>query len=422
MRGMSGYYAAVRSHALAPGLVLLAAFASACSPKVEPPDPTPTWFRDVQPIVSARCGGCHVAGGIAPFALTSFEEVKAQSAAMLDAVKARRMPPWMPDEACMPMRDSRRLEQAEIDTLAAWVDGGLKLGDEKDAQALKPAGGLPWVNATVGPSEAYTPQPTAKHPTDDYRCFIVDPQLAGSQDVIGFQVLPGAATEVHHVLVYTVPLAAAQALDDASPGFGWKCFGGPGTDSPKLVGGWVPGTNVVRYPGQTGVRLYAGDVLVMQVHYNMSKGPPVPDLTKIALQYSQNPVPYTAQMMPIVDSRFRVPPSSTGYTSSSGFTAPVDAQLWGVVPHMHVRGKSIKLELLPKPGETGTTCLVDVPKWDFNYQEFYFFKSKTGLRIKADQTLKITCSWDNPSNFEVRWGEDTDDEMCLAFVYATGAL
>ena len=404
-------------------VILLALSVCACGPGVEPPvvDPTPNWYRDVQPIVQARCAGCHTAGANAPFSLDSYAAAFERKAAMADAVKTRRMPPWMPADGCQSYADERRLSQAEIDTLVGWSEAGALLGDPMtEVKSSLETTGLAWVDKTVQTPVEYTPTSTR---VDDYRCFMLDPGLTGARDLIGFEVVPGVRQEVHHVLVYTVTRNEAQALDDASPGAGWPCFGGPGTDSPKMVGGWVPGTGPVRYPGQTGVTLYDGDVLIMQVHYNTSVTAPVPDRTLMNLQYSRNPVPYHAQMLPIVDKGFTLQPQSLNVSSSVTFQSPVKAQVWGVVPHMHTRGKSIQVEMLPPPGTTSpSTCLVNVPKWDFQWQQFYFFQSRTGLPVPQDATFKLTCTWDNPTNKTVRWGEGTDDEMCLAFVYVTGAV
>jgi hypothetical protein len=319
------------------------------------------------------------------------------------------------------MKGARVMPQAEVDLLAAWVAADLPEGNATDAKPAPTQGALPWVDATLQPAEAYTP--TTANGKDDYRCIALDPQLSGAKDVIGFQVFPGSARTVHHVLFYAVPKAAADRLDAESPGFGWECFGGPGTDSPKMVGGWAPGGGAVRFPGQTGIRLFTGDVIVMQIHYNLDAAAPEPDLTKVALQYSTNPVTYSAQWMPLVENSFRIPPRSTNYASSMTFESPVDAQVWGVAPHMHTRGKRIKLDLgaLPSTGQ-GAACLVDIPQWDFHWQDMYMFASRTGLPVKAGQPFNLSCTWDNPSDQTIRWGEGTGDEMCIAFIYVTGAL
>jgi mono/diheme cytochrome c family protein len=404
--------------------VLLLVLAAACAAPPEPVvDTTPNWYRDVQPIVSERCAGCHNATGIGPFALDSYPSVVEHAGAVADAVKARRMPPWMPSADCQSYVGERRLSQDAIDAVAGWVEAGMPLGDPKNSiQQPLSTDSLAWVDKTVGPDSAYTPAPAPSR-VDDYRCFPLDPQLTGARDLIGFEVEPGVRKQVHHVLLYTVTSAEAKALDDASPGPGWPCFGGPGVDAPKMVGGWVPGTGAVRFPGQTGVTIYSGDVLIMQVHYNLSTTSPAPDRTLVHLQYSKNPVPYHAQMFPLVDKGFTISPQQLGATTSVSFQSPADATIWGVVPHMHTRGKTVKVELVPPPGVASpNTCLVNIPRWNFQWQQFYFFTSRTGLPLAQNWSFKLTCTWDNPTDKTVRWGEGTDDEMCLAFVYVTGRV
>lgn len=409
-------------------LVLAGLFLVACgpTPKAEP-DPRANWYRDVQPIVAEHCGSCHVAGGITPFPLTSYDDVKEHSAVIADAVKNKRMPPWMPTSECNSYKDERRLTQAQIDTLVDFDKNGALQGDVKDQTESKlTRSELPWVDKTLKASNPYTPNQYHADKTrkDDYRCFILDPQLTGARDLIGFEVVPGDRREVHHVLLYTVTTAEAQKLEDASPEDGWQCFGGPGTSAPKMVGGWVPGTGVTRFPGSTGISLYAGDVLIMQVHYNLSQTTAVPDQTEVKLQYSTNPVANHAQMFPLVDNDFAIPPNAMGYSRTVGFELPVPATIWGLVPHMHTKGASVKVEMLPPKGKTGgtNTCLVDIPKWDFQWQQFYFYTSRTGIPLEANSELRLTCTWNNPTAKTVRWGESTDDEMCLAFIYVTGKI
>jgi hypothetical protein len=39
------------------------------------------------------------------------------------------------------------------------------------------------------------------------------------------------------------------------------------------------------------------------------------------------------------------------------------------------------------------------------------------LPLRAGTRLRLSCSWDNPTTASVGWGENTTDEMCLAYFY-----
>jgi hypothetical protein len=273
------------------------------------------------------------------------------------------------------------------------------------------------VDLTLQPAESYTPKKTGN---DDYRCFVLDPKLTGARDLIGFQVEPGVRSEVHHVLLYSATKAEAQKLDDASPGFGWKCYGGPGTNYARTLGAWAPGSIATRFPSGTGVRMSEGEIVIMQVHYNLANATGTegaPDLTQVKFQFAQRPVAFLAEMFPLVESDFVIPPNSMGHSTSATFESPLAGQVWGLLPHMHTRGKHIKVELLSAAG--ASQCLVDIPKWDFGWQQAYFFEAQRGLPVKPGDKLKLSCTWDNPTEKTVRWGENTDDEMCLAFIILT---
>ncbi len=371
-----------------------------------------TWYRDVLPVAQVRCQGCHAVGGIAPFPMDTYASVKSSFAQIGNAASSRRMPPWMPNEACgMSYRDSRRLSQAEIDVFAAWAAGGGLEGNPADAPPAFKQDALEWVDATVAPVSSYTPSATL---TDDYHCFLVDPNLTAPQSVVGYEVIPGQRNEVHHVLIFAVDKADAVAKDSAEPGEGWTCFGASGIDKAVLIGGWVPGTAKVSYPAGTGIALPAGKVFAMQIHYNTSAASRSPDTTTVKLQYARAPV-IPATLLPLADFLWSIPPNSMAFTpvgqpkdfpNSLGF----DAKVWGVLPHMHQKGKRITV--------TGpNACLVDIPQWDFHWQQQYFFNQPQV--VKQGQKVTLSCTWDNPTPRTVTWGESTEDEMCLAYLYVT---
>jgi hypothetical protein len=104
--------------------------------------------------------------------------------------------------------------------------------------------------------------------------------------------------------------------------------------------------------------------------------------------------------------------------------------LWGVVPHMHTHGVSINVNI--KRADGTSTCAVNIPKWNFHWQQFYYYKQS--VPVRNGDTIHLECTYDNsPANQPIvngvqqppgplRWGERTTDEMCLNYLYFTVAV
>src|SRR5579862_6709250 len=56
-----------------------------------------TFSKDVAPIFQQRCQECHRKGGMAPMALTTFDETRPWAKAIRERVIKRQMPPWYID-------------------------------------------------------------------------------------------------------------------------------------------------------------------------------------------------------------------------------------------------------------------------------------------------------------------------------------
>ena len=391
------------------GLTLLATLAMAVETSAQP-----TWNREVAPIVQRSCQGCHTAGGVAPFSLDTFKDAVPHAAQIGAMVESRLMPPWKADDACRPLQGSRRLADPDVAALLSWARGGTLEGDGPAPLGATALAGLPWVDAELKMPASYTPSTVRP---DDYRCFVIDPMLPGERDLIGYDIVPGQRSLVHHVLLYGVSRAEALRLDAAEAGPGYTCFGGPGGSLGTVYGAWVPGTSATLYPAGTGITMTTDNVIVMQIHYNTGHGDAdnsahtiAPDLTTIRLQLSKDRVEKPALILPIADLNFTIPPKISGYSTSVSFPMPSAALLYGVGPHMHTRGRSIRVT-------AGDECLVDVPAWDFNWQQLYQFSQP--ISLKPGTRLTLSCTWDNGSDKTVRWGEGTDDEMCLNYFYLT---
>jgi mono/diheme cytochrome c family protein len=371
--------------------------------------PAPTYYKDVLPITQVSCNTCHTAGGIAPFALDTYELAKLKAPVMADAVTNKRMPPWLASKDCGgSFVGDRSLSDDQIATINRWFQTGALEGNPADAPApAGPAEVLPRVDLEKQMSAPYTPAIR-----DDYRCFIIDPALAAQQVVTGYDITPGSRKVVHHVIMYIVPRTAAVNKDAQDTAAGWECFGGANVNTDGTLGAWAPGGSAVRFPANTGIRIQPNQVIAMQVHYNTDNGIE-PDQTSVKLMYGTGSE-RSAYLIPLVADNFAIPANGTNYAHSEDFPNGygVTINVWGFLPHMHTKGKKISLKTT-----TTDQCLVDIPRWDFHWQNQYF--RKTALNLTRTDGIKMSCTWDNPTNAVVRWGEGTAEEMCFAFIFAT---
>ncbi|MDC3954892.1 monooxygenase [Polyangium jinanense] len=395
-----------------------------------------TYHRDIKPLVDTKCGKCHAEGGVGPFALTTYEEVHAMRGAVEAAIVAKTMPPWPADNDCNEYLGNRSLTDEQIDTISRWIADGAPEGNPADAPVPveDTAQTLSRVDLELPIPEAYTP----KVSPDDYHCFFVDWPAEETTYITGMGVEPGERSIVHHVIAFVAKpdnLADFQALDDAEPGVGWTCYGGPGggPSSAGWVGAWVPGSTGADYPAGTGIEIPPGSKLIVQMHYNTSAAAAVPDQTKLLVRTDKT-VEKKAAIMPftkiswVTQQTMTIPahtsdvmhevmadPSPYLNIATGGAlpsNTPVNIYTGGV--HMHTRGKSGSLRVVRGDAEE---CLVDIPSWNFHWQGSYALKAPT--RFEPGDQLHLKCTWDNTEMYDINWGEGTNDEMCLGTVYVS---
>lgn len=381
-----------------------------------------TFYEQVAPILMDNCVSCHKPGGIAPFSLLTLADAKAVGSLIAPAVSSRRMPPWSADNSgsCHTYTDARWLSDRDIEVLVSWATGAQAAGDPANAPALPTdEPGLGRVDATLDMGVEYTPD---RQLSDDYRCFVVDYGSASDQFLTAFEVRPGDPRVVHHILMFRLDSAAAEtaavARDQAETGPGYECFGGAGVQDSTIVGVWAPGGRVSRYPQGTGLRIPGGRKMIIQIHYNLSAGA-LPDRTRVDLELEPH-VARPAALALVADLGLSLPPGSEYVETSGSLQIPAQVpvvSIWGLYPHMHTLGQTLRVDLASASSDS--SCMLDVPRWDFGWQQF--FKYADGpVVVRGGDRIDITCGYDTRGRTEtVRWGEGTLDEMCLAFLYFT---
>jgi mono/diheme cytochrome c family protein len=381
-----------------------------------------TYHRDVRPILAQHCVGCHTEGGIAPFELDDVAAATTFAELIATATADRSMPPYGVDNsgACNTFRDARWLSDAEIATLATWAELGAPTGDPATApEDPPPPAGLDGELRTITMAEPYVPSDELE---DDYRCFVLDGAAPADVEtfVTGFDVHPGNAEIVHHVIVWaprTLDAAdQARALDEAEEGAGYTCFGTAQVPA-SVVAAWAPGGAASRYPEGIGIPLLPGAPMVVQMHYNTLAGAGMQDQTAIDLQVVDDGVT-PARFAGIADLALALAPgqSLVGTTHAAmlaGANAGVPLRVHGVFPHMHTLGRNLELTRSDDAG-----CLIRAPRYDFHWQLLYFYDEP--VELPADTLLELRCDYDTTSRAQTTyWGEGTMDEMCIAGLLVT---
>ncbi len=318
--------------------------------------------------------------------------------------------------------------------------------------------------------------------TDDYRCFLVDPKLTKPAYLVGSQFLPQNADLVHHAIFFRVPpgdVAEARRLDAAVPGEGWTCFGGTGiggaaAEARQLeqgadwVAAWAPGSSERTIATNAGYLLEPGSQLVMQVHYNLlATGGKAAgtDQSGIRLRLMDRTAHLVALGTTLLPAPVELPcaPGESGrlcdrdaavfdvirrFGAQAGATVagldllcdegrpptpgPVQrcdrtvhraGTVYAVAGHMHLLGRSIKVEL--NPGTPRARVLLDVPVYNFHDQGARALPRP--VTVKPGDVYRVTCTHDAtlrgrlpqlrslPPRYVV-WGDGTSDEMCLGIV------
>lgn len=379
----------------------------------------PTFNKEIVRIFQQNCQTCHRPGDIAPFSLITYADARPWASNIRFMTQTRQMPPWKPEPGCGEFKDARRLSAADIDLIARWVDAGAPEGNPAD---LPPPIEFS-SNWILGEPDLILklPEPyTATGNRDVYRCFPVETNTTEDQYVAAVDVRPGNRQKVHHVIAFLDTMGASASLDARDPGPGYNCFGGPGFIPTGALGGWAPGSRPMSLPDKVGIPLQRGAKAVVQIHYH-PEGGEGSDQTEIGLYYAKGAVEKQFYLLPLWNRDFRIPAGASNHEVTASFPAFFDVHVLTVTPHMHLLGRTMTVEATRPDGST--QCLINIQDWDFNWQGTYVFKEPVALPESTQ--LKLRATYDNstanpknPNNppKEVRWGEETTDEMCLAFI------
>jgi hypothetical protein len=422
-----------------------------------------TFNKDVAPIFFKNCAECHRPGEAAPFSVLSYKDARPWAKSIREKVASRAMPPWHANSHFGAWANDPRLTQTEIDTITAWVDGGAKEGAAKDLPPL-PQFVEGW---NIGKPDLIIPLPEeftlAANGPDEYQYFEVDPGFKQDVFVQLAEARPGNRCIVHHIIAFIQPppkntnqaklsqaeqeklraeqerlsisykegflirtKADAPVYDDGcalpNGGLGQRrdLQDKPANEDATWLVGFAPGAQPMNLPPGTAIRIPAGSKIRFQMHYSKVAGSVQKDRSSVGIIFAKQPPAKELKLRPVINRYFQIPAGAANQRVTACWTVPNDIHALFYAPHMHVRGRSQRIEALYPDGRS--EVLLDVPNYDFAWQTAY--EPQTPKALPQGTRILVTSTFDNSARNKfnpdptqaVRFGEPTYDEMMIGFI------
>lgn len=405
----------MRSFRIAKAVVCLALLACMASAFAEPP----TYHRDIAPIVFEQCAVCHRPGEAAPFPLLEYEHVKRRAKQIADLTASRTMPPWKASPADVHFVGERRLTDAQIQHVRAWVDAGMPEGDPRHAPK-PPTFTDGWRHGTpdliVKMPEPFT---VPADGPDVYRSFRIPVEIPKGKYIKAAEFRPSNRAVVHHAVLTTMKreqIARKLAAEPKGTGPGFRSgLNAPGDRLPGSPGIWVPGKDPLPLPDGYAMAWPQGCDLLVQLHLHPS-GKPEVEQSSIGFYLTDEPPQGALLPFVMLNRNVDIAAGVKDYTLRMEKKVTHDVDVIGFFPHMHLIGRTCHATAKLPDGKT--IRLLSIDDWDFRWQGYY--QCTTPVRIPAGATIECVWTFDNtadnpaqPSNppKRVLFGEGTTDEM-----------
>ncbi len=359
-----------------------------------------SYSKEIAPILQDKCVACHQKGGIAPFAMDSYEIVKGMAPMMLESVMAERMPPYFADPHIGKFRNDNALTAAQNKTLIHWLEAGAPRGTGPDVLKEQASEAPEWP-VSLGKPDVIVTLPSFDVPasgTVAYQNMRVDNPFKSDTWLKAMAIKPGNRTVLHHV------------TSNHSPERGAKPAKVPGGS----VGSYTPGAEPQVIADGAGAPVPAGGKLSFSMHYTTT-GKAATDQTQIGYYTLKAPPEFIKRSTVISDFALKIPKGEARHKEIAYLEFPADAYLYTLYPHSHYRGWHVELKQKTPDGKE--KMLLSLPKYDFNWQRDY--DPVEPILVKAGTKLIATWVYDNSAHnkanpdpsIDVTWGEQSWQEM-----------
>lgn len=369
----------------------------------KPPSGEVTYDKHIAPIFNEHCVRCHREGEVAPFSLTSYSEIAGWGDTIAEVVRNGRMPPWHANPEHGKFANDARLPETDRALIYQWVKNGQPEGDPAD---LPPPPKFVEGWQIAKPHIVYRmPQPyiVPARGVVEYQHFNIDADIKEDMWVRAAEMRPGNRAVVHHLILFFVKPGQGKMRGEDALANGIATF--------------APGLPAMDLPEGYAFRVPAGSRLVMQAHYTPN-GTEQSDQSFAGIVLADpKTVKHEININAAMNFRFLIPPGDKNYAVNATYRFPEESFLYTMTPHMHYRGKSFRFTA--KYPDGSSEILLDVPRYDFNWQNEYSLAEPK--RVAEGTEILLEARYDNsadnllnpdPSK-AVHWGDQTWEEMMI---------
>lgn len=366
---------------------------------------------DVAEILATRCATCHSDPPIlnAPMPLVSLADLKGtwNGQPIASRVMARI------HDSASPMPPSGQLEASQLATMDAWIANGAPAGPLTqdcggstvvDPDEIACPNKVSFYSHADGNMNAPAPVPTGQN---EYICYYFRSPFNTNQVAGAWLPHITNTDHVHHWILYRLASLPAGATDGSAR----PCSAaGGGT----FIMGWAPGQGPTVLTEDVGLQLAerSGEWLSLQIHYwNPQGAAGQTDNSGVDFCVEEQPREHMAGTLAIVGAVPTMQPRTMGTATGNCANITRPLTIIGSGPHMHNTGTRFRTELIRTNGERN--LFVDVNPWRFDEQTTYMHSPP--IQVNAGDRMVVTCDYYNNTNRVVRFGEETEMEMCMNF-------